>query len=169
METGTLEQAGLNETERGLLALMDGHRTLREIVAQSLLPGLQVYQVAYAATVLGWAGVLGVGQLKLLGGETTAVAERREQDIDRQRIEAKYARVCRGDYFSVLGLTTDATAHEVLRAYEQARHEFSADAFSDPVAHDYQEHLAEIREVVEEAYRVLGDDELREAYRESIR
>jgi hypothetical protein len=164
-----LARAGLLETERQVVELMDGERTLQQIIDIAPIGALGVYQVAYGTIVLGAAIARGVGDMMVYGSETVAAAQRRELSIDRQRIEAKHAQVREADYFALLGLRADATAHEVRRAYERTRDDFAPGAFAAEVASELGAQLAEIGEVIDEAMRVLGDDELREAYRASIR
>ena len=164
-----LAQAELLEAERQIVERMDGERTLQQIIELTPLGALGVYQVAYGTIVLGATIARGVGEMMVYGSDTVAAAQRRELAIDRQRIEAKHAQVREGDYFALLGLRPDASAHEVRRAYERTREDFAPTAFAAEVASELGAQLAEICEVVNEAMRVLGDDKLREAYRASIR
>jgi hypothetical protein len=163
-----LARAGLSDAERAALKAMDGQLTLREIAGMIPIGEAELYPLAYAATVLGALMPRGAGDVRSHGGEPVPAAQRRDLTIDRQRVAAKHAQVREGDYFSLLGLRRDATPHEVLRAYERMRVDFGRAAIAEEVARELEEELAEIRELVEEAYQILGDDELRAAYRESL-
>lgn len=163
-----MARAGLSDAERAALKAMDGELTLREIAGMVPIGEAELYPLAYAATVLGAVMPRGAGDIRAHGGEPVPVAQRRDLTIDRQRVAAKHAQVREGDYFSLLGLRRDATPHEVLRAYERMRVDFGRAAIAEEVARELEEELGEIRELVEEAYQILGDDELRAAYRESL-
>jgi len=163
-----LARAGLSADERAALEAMDGERTLREISRMIPIEEPELYQIAYAALVLGAVLPKGAGDVRSHGGEPVPVAQRRDLAIDRKRVAAKHAQVREGDYFSLLGLRPDATSHEVLRAYERMRLDFSGASIAEEVSTEMAVELAEIRELVEEAYQILGDDALREAYRESL-
>jgi hypothetical protein len=159
----------VSDDERAALALMDGERTLSEIAAATTQGELRVYQLAYAAIVLSVALPRSAGdQLLHAGDRDVGGARRRDATIDRQRVAAKHAQVRNGDYFALLGLGRDASAHEVLRAYERARREFSPETIGRELADELSAELAEIREVVEEAREILLDDELRTAYCQGI-
>ncbi len=147
---------------------MDGERTLREIGGMIPIDDAALYQVAYAAIVLGAVLPRRAGDIRAHGGEPVPAAQRRDLAIDRQRVAAKHAQVREGDYFSLLGLRPDATSHEVLRAYERMRVDFGRTAIAEEVAEELASELAEIRELIEEAFQILGDDQLRDAYRESL-
>lgn len=86
----------------------------------------------------------------------------------RRRIEAKYAQVCEGDYFTLLDLTPEADAAEIERAYGHVRREFEPGRLATEVAQEYTEQLAEILQVLTEAYQILSIPELRTAYKEHL-
>jgi DNA-binding response OmpR family regulator len=144
------------EGQRVIEALGSG-RPLAEAISSSGSDRLKVYQVAYALSVIGAGGAEGSD-------------EQAEQllRVDRQRIRNKHAQVCEADYFALLGLGADASAHEVRRAYERLRREFDQEVVPPDLAGEFSRELAEIVQVLDEAYQVLGDDELRQAYRETL-
>src|SRR5262249_59931940 len=94
-------------------------------------------------------------------------ARDREADraIDKERVLAKRTQVQDGDYFVVLGLARDASAHEVARAFERLKREFAPERFADPMRQELADALVEIGEVLDEAHRVLVDDAVRASYR----
>ena len=79
-------------------------------------------------------------------------------------MRAKYAHVLEADYFTVLGVRQDATAFEVRRAYEAARRDYGRDGLAPELVHELDDKLDDIALVVEEAYRVLRDDQMRSSY-----
>ena len=64
----------------------------------------------------------------------------------------------------VLGVRRDATAFEVRRAYESARRDYASETFPVEVQRELADPLREIAIVLDEAYRVLRDDEIRRQY-----
>ena len=88
-----------------------------------------------------------------------------DRAIDKERVLAKRAQVLDGDYFVILGLDRDASAHEVARAFERLKREFAPDRFADPVRAELADALVEIGQVLDEAHRVLCDDAVRASYR----
>lgn len=84
--------------------------------------------------------------------------------VDRARIARHYQLISQGDYFSLLGLAPDATRFEVKRAYEAMRREYAADAFPSAIRNAMANELAAIARALDEAYGVLVDDALRQAY-----
>jgi hypothetical protein len=88
-----------------------------------------------------------------------------DRAIDKERVIAKRAQVQDGDYFAILGLGRDASAREVARAFERLKREFAPERFADPLRQELSDALLEIGEVLDEAHRVLADDEVRASYR----
>src|SRR5262249_21156185 len=126
----------LEDDERALVPLVDGVRSIADFVREGRAELVRVYQLAYALAALGLArldradrdtltdfdddtptGVMGHAM-----GETS-------ETIDRERIFAKHATCAEGDYFAVLGLRSDASEHEIRRAFEEQRREFAATRF----------------------------------------
>lgn len=88
-----------------------------------------------------------------------------ESRIDRSRLLAKQAQVRDGDYFSLLDIEPDATGEQIRGAWERLREEFAPARCAEVLAADLGTPLDEIAEVLDEAYRVLSDHEVRAAYR----
>jgi DnaJ-class molecular chaperone len=70
-----------------------------------------------------------------------------------------------GDYFALLGVSRTATTYEIRRAFESMSADFAPERFELLVRAELAGMLAEIRAVLDDAWRALGDDRLREAYR----
>ncbi|MDB4970063.1 MAG: response regulator receiver protein [Myxococcales bacterium] len=189
-----LEDGHFTAAERARAELIDGERSLSELqlaVVGQPLPESGLYALAWALVAIGAARLgdessgesrsgigLGVRSVPTLvtppyGAErrTRARAHERPRDrdadraIDKERVLAKRAQVLDGDYFVILGLDRDASAHEVARAFERLKREFALDRFADPVRSELAEALVEISQVLDEAHRVLCDDAVRMSYR----
>jgi hypothetical protein len=83
-------------------------------------------------------------------------------------ITAWHKRASDADYFQFLGVPRDASADEVGNAYRQARRAFAPESIADEVEGMYHDELRLIREVIEEAGRVLVDPNLRLDYRAAL-
>jgi hypothetical protein len=102
-------------------------------------------------------------------GEGAALRDRerdreRERQIDRARVLSRHALAEEGDYFQVLGLPREATAHEVRRAHQALSRELSPATLDPELAVELEGELRAIRLVLDEGARVLGDARLRRRY-----
>jgi hypothetical protein len=185
-----LDEGAFSPAERAYAELLDGERTLAELqfaVSGPPLGETGLYAMAWGLVVIGAAQLRGDGEaaavVRAVPTQVTAPhrerrtrprpAERaRDRDVDRaidkERVLAKRAQVQDGDYFAVLGLPRDASAHEVARAFERLKREFAPERFADPLRQELGEALAEIGEVLDEAHRVLADDAVRDSYRSHL-
>jgi DNA-binding response OmpR family regulator len=192
-----LDHAGLEANERAAAELFDGERSIADVrlavgalpnrsLSEAALYGLVWTLQAVGAVRLGEGGADQAVRLRAVATTTTAdgaaraaeVDRRvRERDaterpadriIDRERLLAKRAQIGDGDYFAILGVDRQATTHEIHRAFERLTEDFRPERFADPVRSELGDALLEIKEVLDEAHRVLADDQLRRAYREHL-
>ena len=93
----------------------------------------------------------------------------RPSTVDRRAaLLARYALVEEGDYFQVLGLPRDASADDARRAADRIALELAPAAIDPALAGELGDKLAAVREVVGEAGRVLGDEQLRSRYQSHL-
>ncbi len=188
--SAVLDDMALSDEERIVMRRFDGVRTLDEIRAAANVGEEVVCGVAWALVALRLAAVT-----RAVDAETTllrvaaAVAgngtarpaaaadapsgdagrdQARDQEIDRARVLARYALVEEGDYFEVLGLPREASAHEVRRAHQALSRELSAAGLDPEVAAELDGPLRAIRAVLDEGARVLGDARLRRRYQAQL-
>jgi len=96
--------------------------------------------------------------------ESTALVGETDLAIDRERVRARWQLVTEADYFALLGVRRDATGFEIRRAYQAARRDFAADCFPSDLRRELSRELEDIASVLDEAFRVLRDDRLRQTY-----
>lgn len=163
-----LEAAGLEPDERVLFDRLAGEQSLATL-AEGELDAARCCQLVYGLLIIGVVVVRGGGST-LVGLATEPVLRllERQLAVDERRILAKHAQVREADYFSLLGLGSDASRREIEQAYRRLLHDFSAEVLASELVEAHAEALDEIRLVLLEAHRVLGDDALREAYRGSL-
>jgi len=160
-----LRDCALSEKEWAAAALMDGRRPLADVARRGGLSEAELARLAWALLVLA------------IVRHPTAVAAAHEAEwelppddaeIDRGRVTARHALVREGDYFEILGVPRDASAMDVQRAHERARARFDPAALPPEVGTRMRRELEEIALVLDEALRILSDDDRREAYKKAI-
>jgi DNA-binding NarL/FixJ family response regulator len=170
--------ADLAPAERDIALAFDGARTLAEIAEHGRMGRLVVYQLAYGLIAFGAARVRRPGDAPAADADAGAWPGHgpdgdgdgeTDLGIDRKRIRAKHALVDEADYFAILGVRRDATGFEIRRAYEAACRDYAPAEVSPALRHELERELAEIREVLDEAYQVLRDDSLRSSYLTHLR
>jgi DnaJ-domain-containing protein 1 len=170
-----LAEADMSPDEREAAELIDGRRSLAEIRAASNIDETSIYHLAFGILSLGLARAQERGRDPTDSGRhptgpgTPSLGGAADVRIDRERVMAKHLHVLEADYFAVLGVRRDATAFEVRRAYESARRDYAADSFPVEVQRELAEPLHEIATVLDEAYRVLHDDQIRGQYLAHLR
>lgn len=85
-------------------------------------------------------------------------------DVDDERVRAAYALVEEGDYFRVLGVPREASAEDIADAHATLRAAFDAETLAPAIVTKYKNELVAIREVLAEAWLVLGDEDRRRRY-----
>jgi hypothetical protein len=160
-----LAEAELSAEERLVVEHVDGQRSLAEIAAVTTLPEDPVYQIAHALVALGAArSAREPGRTAPVSAPGSWITGSADLTIDRERVRAKHAHVREADYFEVLGVRRDATAFEIRRAFEAARRDYAPESFAPDIQRELAVELAEIRQVLVEAQRVLRADDVRSAY-----
>ncbi|MFW5968571.1 MAG: hypothetical protein ACOCV2_13690 [Persicimonas sp.] len=86
--------------------------------------------------------------------------------VDREEIERKLKAVRHEDYFSILEVRRGADSTVIREAFHRLTRRFDADRVDFELAHQLEDELAEIQDALEDAWAVLGDPKLREAYLE---
>jgi hypothetical protein len=153
-----------DEIERLVPLLFDGVRPLEEVTNRAGLPPSTVEEIALCL----WA--FGLLESAATAGEQGrgAALPVRDRDIERERILTRHALAVDGDYFEVLGLPRRASAEEVRRAYEVLCQELAPGVLGLELGRTLAPELAMIREVLEEALRVLTTEALRVPYEAAL-
>jgi hypothetical protein len=149
-----LENMELSETEMRATRLFDGMHTIDEAAARSGLAREVFLALACALKALG------------------AVVEEHDADTDRERVLRVYALVEHGSYFDLLGVSLaappDVATQQLRLGYERRLAELSPDNLHADVVRELARELREARTVVEEAWRLMSDPDLRERYRRGV-
>jgi len=145
-------------TEARVPLLFDGVRSLDEVARSSGLPDTTVWQIAFA---LSCFGVLRPARSGSNEGMRVGV---RDLYLARERVMARHALAQEGDYFQILGVDRQAEVTEIRRAHQRLLRECSAEALGPELNHELKDVVDTIREVLEEALRILSTPALRTAY-----
>lgn len=166
-----LSECALPPGEAELVARARGG-TLGDLLARS--PDAEIASMVYGLALLGVIEVIpGVEPARAVG----ARGDGSSPDLDsavideeavRARVRARLELVEEGDYFSILGVSRDATSYEVRRAFIELRRAFEPTRILTPRIGDLADEVRKIVLVLEEAYEILRDAARRERYRRAI-
>ncbi|HEX3478739.1 MAG TPA: DUF4388 domain-containing protein [Kofleriaceae bacterium] len=159
---GIVHAGDLAPEERAALAAFDGQVDLAQIARSAGVDVADVLPLAWSLCVLGLATARRADAE--LPDEATALVGETDLAIDRERVRARWQLVSEADYFALLGVRRDATGFEIRRAYQSARRDFAADCFPGELRRELARELDDIASVLDEAFRVLRDDRLRQTY-----
>jgi len=154
--------ADLGAEERAALAAFDGQADLAHVARAANADVADVLPLAWGLCVLGLATARRPDTE--VPEESTALVGETDLAIDRERVRARWQLVTEADYFALLGVRRDATGFEIRRAYQAARRDFAADCFPVDLRRELAQELDDIAHVLDEAFRVLRDDRLRQTY-----
>lgn len=150
---------GVLEDEEPLLPLCDGRRPLSEILERSNLERGQALAALFGLHLLG--------AVEVAGTTAKATSKTSAATLARARLEHRLILCQEADYFTLLGLSPDASSYEIRRAHEDLRRELAPGRLATIDAADLDEQLDDLRYLADEAFEVLSDEALREAYRQS--
>ncbi len=146
--------------------------TIADLLARA--PDPEIVSVVHALALLGVLDVIppvapsrSRSEAVISSSQDVEVAALDEEAI-RARIRARLELVDEGDYFSVLGVSRDATSYEVRRAFIELRRAFEPARILTPRLVDLAPDVRKIVVVLEEAYEILRDGARRERYRRAI-
>ena len=152
------DQIGIDGKERALFKLLDGTRSIEDLVFSSGLSEERVYQLFTALEALGLLTVAVRGQTALEDNSENSDA------IDRARIKERFELAKKADYFEFLSIPSSATEFDIERALAGARKLYAVERFAARVSNELTLELQEIERVLADAEYVLRDARLRDAY-----
>ncbi len=169
-----LSECALGVDERAVIQTARG-ASLEELARREA--GAGIASVVYGLSLLG---VVVVGTPALpepaepsvasaaLPSSAVSAVDALDLSAVRERVRARLELVQEADYFTLLGVSREATGYEVRRAYLELRRAFEPARVLTPELVDLEESLRTIVLVLDEAYEILRDGARRERYRRAI-
>ena len=145
-----LDALHLTGAELALVSLLDGNRSLAEVIALSGLNATCVYQVVYGMLAADAA------RFAVQHADDDAASNSADDVAAAQSIAAKLEQARMHNYFTILEVAPTADSQQVDHAFQALRQRYASSAFSEAVRHDYALHLNEIDTVLNEAHAVLA-------------
>jgi len=153
-------ELALERAESRIPMLFDGLRSVEDIARFSEVPESTVLRIALTLSCFGVLHSVEAG-----GNARPRVRPAlRDLSIDRERIHSRYALAIESDYFTMLGIERSADASEVRRVHARVTKEIASENIGPDLWHDLRAQLETIREVLDEALRILTTPVLRSAY-----
>ena len=141
--------------------------SIADLLARATDP--DIASVLHALALLGVLDVMpAIEPARKSDRDVSADVALLDDEAIRARVRARMELVDEGDYFSLLGVSRDATSYEVRRAFIELRRAFEPSKILSPRLHDLSADVKKIVVVLEEAYEILRDVARRERYRRAI-
>lgn len=151
-------------SEARVPSLFDGVRSLDEVARASGLPDATVWQIAYALSCFGVLRPARPGHRAKPGARVDV----RDLQIARERVLARYALAKESNYFQFLGVDRQADSVEIKRVQQLLLREISPEMLGPELIHELKRPIEMIREVLDEAARILCTPLLRSAYEQNL-
>ncbi len=163
---GVLAAMDVPPAERAAISEADGVADLGILARKAGGDFVGLASVAYGLAVFGIAtlrrGASTDEEPEL--DDTNALVGETDIAIDRARVLGRCQLVEEADYFAMLGVRREASAFEIRRAFDAARRDFALETFPAELRRELAREISAISQVLEEAFWVLRDDQLRASY-----
>jgi hypothetical protein len=173
---GRLSGLGLNNHELELLAACDGTVEIAALASRYAVAKEDLLPLVAGLLILGWlkksateagttANSMPKAQLEDEVGHANDSDTAEGGVAIRARLEAKMEQVEEGSYFDLLEVSSRSSGYEIRKAYRRLRGAFAIERFAVARLADLRNQAEMLLSVLDEAYEILRDPELREAYR----
>ncbi|MBI5025381.1 MAG: DUF4388 domain-containing protein [Nitrospirae bacterium] len=165
------QDVGLNKQDKKILTLVNGRRTIKEIIEHSKLGSFEAMKAIYMLYTLG------IVEKKLEDTMSISVEEilkeqeaptRHEDDAFIQKVLDISNSLGRLNYYELLGVDIDAPLSKIKRAYFLAAKNYHPDRYYSTSDATLKDKLTEIFTRLNTAYDTLKDDEKRKKYNASL-
>jgi len=168
-QASLLSECALEPAERSLIDQSRG-LSVDELVQGG--PGADMATVLYVLSLLGVVAVARDDSPSRMTREDSADDASDVLALDlsaiRERVRARMNLVGEADYFTLLGISRDATGYEIRRAFAELRRSFEPSTLLTPELADLADDVRTIIVILEEAYEILRDTARRERYRRAL-
>ncbi len=156
-ESELAHDLGLGPNEDALLGALDGRSDLGALTRRRGVDEQRALALVYGLHVIELVDLVA----EALPADATLADP---ASLDRARVLDRLEIVRESDYFAVLGLPRDATRLDVRRAHKTLTETYAAEELEPSVVASLGAETDEIAIALEEAARILEDDDLRNAY-----
>ncbi|MCP4603416.1 MAG: DUF4388 domain-containing protein [Proteobacteria bacterium] len=167
-----IEDVGLLPEEAAISSACDGSTTIDHLVQRFGIPDDELRGLIAGLSVLGLLHVKAVKGEIDDQDETRPPAVRRGSEhsfrVARSRVSDKMAQVKEGSYYAILEISPKASGYEIRKAYRSLVGQFALERFAIPELADLQSQVELIQRIIDEAYEVLRNPDVREAYRKIV-
>lgn len=160
-----LDECALDADERRRVEQASGSRP-GELLDPTAPPGFAA--VLYSLVELGVLCTMATVGPPAQVRPTDRAHDSIDDEAVRARILARRALVEESDYFTLLGVSHDATSYDIRRAYLELKRQLAPEKTLTARTADLSPALSLIHEVLDEAYAILHDDARRERYRRAL-
>jgi len=158
-----------------ILNLMDGSRTLAEIVRESQTPPEETLRTLAALKVLELVydeslGAAAPAPSAQAGDEGIDAALSRDIETSnfKEETEQLFSRLASINYYELLGVNRKAEKQEIVKSYTELSRKYHPDRFQDPSLQDISDKALEIFNQITFAYTTLSNERSREEYNHSL-
>jgi len=159
----------LNDSDKEILSLIDGKRTMKEIFSLSSLDYFQTMRTLYAFLSIRMVEISKKG---LKGDEPwEKIIEDPAVETDSafiKKVDDVFGKLTNTDYYSILDIERNATREEIKKAYYKVAKVFHPDRHFSLPSETLKNKLNAIFSRITEAYRILSDLKLRNNYDQSL-
>lgn len=168
--TNAFRGINLNEQDKTVLSLVDGWRTIKQIIEESRQNSFDVMKTLHILLLTGF--IIGKETMEH-AGETISVDEILEsisEDENKliKRVEDLYKQLDRIGQAEILQIDENADSETVKRKYYRLAKEFHPDRIYNSRNKDLQNKLVVVFDAITKAYNSLKDESKRREYFESL-
>ncbi len=159
----------LEEKDKEILFLIDGSRTIGEILSLAPLDNFRTLKILHGLLSARIIEIREKGQTEDKICKDTL--KRLEVELDSafiEKVEELHDRLDSTNYYDVLGITKSATLNEVKEAYYKKTKEFHPDRHFYLPSETLKNKLNALFSFLTKAYKTLSDQELRKEYDQGV-
>lgn len=174
----------LSQQDKKILSLIDGKKTLKEIIDSSWLGSFEALKILYVLWSIGMVEGQILAETQTRGSKLEAKAEDRaeergrlndiftppseEDEIMLEKVEALYSRIDSLTMLELLEVKRDDDSETIRRNYYRLAKEFHPDRYFSSTDPSLKIKLTTIFDAITKAYTVMKDDRKREQYFASL-
>jgi curved DNA-binding protein CbpA len=163
------QDINLNDTDKEILSLVDGTRTMKEIFSLSPLDYFQTMRTLYALLSIR---IVEIKKKTLTEDEPwKEIIEEPEVETDSvfiKKVEDTFDKLTGTDFYRILDIEKNATQEQIKKAYYKAAKVFHPDRHFSLPSETLKNKLHTIFSQITDAYRTLSDQKQRSTYDQSI-